>query len=120
MPILLIWLGQAITWISGTFLARWVATKVLIISVLIIVLPWVLKDVLQWFWKVSEIYRSEMQQFVNDQIISILGQAGLNATLTITSVAGYISNQIGLIDYATILFSGFALCWSLKFIGKIL
>lgn len=118
MPILLAWLGQAIAWASTNFLIKWAAKKALIIAICTIVLPWVLKDALIWFLKVTSSYRSEILQFINSQISSTIGSANIDATLTITSVAGYIAQQIGLVTYFSILLSGFAICWGLKFISR--
>lgn len=120
MPILLAWLGQALSWISGNFLIKWAAAKLLLIAALTIVLPWVLKDVLIWFWTVGAEYRATIMSAINDQIATVAGQAGIDATLSITSVGGYIAQQIGLDTYFSILVSGFIICWSLKFISKIL
>ncbi len=120
MPVLLVWLGQALAWLSSNFLVKWAAAKVLLIAALTIILPWVLKDALQWFWKVGSAYRTEIITFINSQITDIIGSAGIDATLSITSVGGYIAQQIGLVNYFSILVSGFAICWALKFIGKFL
>lgn len=118
MAVILVWLGQALAWVSGNFLIKWAATKVLVIGLLTIVLPWVLKDTLIWFWSVSAQYRVLLFDYINSQIVSVVGQAGINATLTITSIGGYIANQIGLLNYFTILVTGFTICWSLRFIGR--
>lgn len=118
MPILLVWLGQALAWISGNFLIKWAAAKVLIIGLLTIVLPWVLKDTLVWFWSVSSSYRSLLFDFINSQIVNVVGQAGINASLSITSIGGYIAGQIGLLNYFSILVTGFTVCWTLRFIGR--
>lgn len=120
MPILLAWLGQAFAWATAKTVVKWAAQKVLIISICTIVLPWVLKDVLVWFFKVTSSYRAEILTFINSQISSIIGSSNIDATLSITSIAGYIANQIGLINYFSILLSGFAICWSLKFISRFL
>lgn len=120
MPIILSWLFSAISWFSSSFLVRWAAAKVLLISAITIALPWVLKDGLQWFWKVTEKYRYELMTYINNQVLSILGNHNFDFSLNITSVGGYIANQIGVPEYFSILISGFGICWTLKFIGKFL
>lgn len=120
MPVIIAWLGQALSWIAGNFLIKWAAFKLLIVGFLVIVLPWVLKDTLIWFWSVSSSYRSLVFEFVNQQIVDVIGQAGINASLSITSIGGYIANQIGLLNYFSILVTGFTICWSIRFIGKFL
>lgn len=120
MPALLSWLFSAISWFSSSFVVRWAAGKVLLISVMTIVLPWVLKDCLQWFWKVGEEYRNQLLIFVTSQISSVINQESFDTTLSITGIAGYIADQIDLVNYFAILVSGYTICWSLKFIGKML
>lgn len=120
MHVIMIWLGQALAWISGNFLIKWAAAKVLLISLITIVLPWVLKDTLIWFWSVSSSYRALLFEFISTQITGIVGQAGIQASLSITSIGGYIANQIGLLNYFSILVTGFTVCWSIRFIGRFL
>lgn len=120
MPIILTWLGQALTWLSGSFVGKWIASKVLIISILTVVLPWVLKDALQWFWKVGEEYRYQIAQYFSDQLSTLLGSSNLDLSLNITGVAGYIANEIGLINYFSIIITGLTICCSIRLIGKFL
>lgn len=119
MPILS-FLGSIVTWFSTSFLTRWAATKIIAISLLTIVLPWVLKDSIQWFWKVGESYRSTITEYVNQIIANNLGGIAYNTTISLTSVGGYIANQIGLADYASILISGWSICWMIKILSRFL
>lgn len=118
MPALLAWLLNALGWIGSSFVGKWVAAKVFAISVVTIVLPWVLKDGLQWFWRVTEKYRLELLLFINQQISSVLTQLPDNLTVSLMGVAGYIANQIGLVNYFSIIMVGYGVCWSLKLISR--
>ena len=118
MPILG-FLATAAQWVIGFFVARWVAHKILWVSILTIVLPWVLKDGVQWFWRVGEEYKSQILTYVDSFLASALGAAGFDYSLNITGIAGYMATQMGIIDYIYIVLSGFAICWTLRIVGKI-
>lgn len=119
MPILA-FLGQAMMWISGTLIARWLAFKLFIIGCLTLVLPWVLKDGINWFWDATNAQRQTVAEHFN----SILAQAlnGIDASIVInlSSVGGYIANQIGLADYFSIIATAWGICWGYKIGAKFL
>lgn len=119
MPFLA-FLGQAMMWISAGLVARWLVIKLFIIGCLVVVLPWVLKDGINWFWDAT----NSSRQTVMEHFTSILNQqlSGINSDVIIhlTSIGGYIANQIGLQDYATIIVTTWGICWGYKIGAKFL
>lgn len=113
MPILG-FLGQAMMWIAGALIARWLVIKIFIIGCLVVVLPWVLKNGVSWFWDVSDTARSQLAQYTNDLLGTLLSGIDPNIVINISSIGGYIANQIGLVDYASILVTAFGICWGFK------
>lgn len=112
-------LVTAAQWILGFLVARWIAYKILWVTILVVVVPWVLKDGIQWFWKVGEEYRSHVLDWLNSFIAQALGTFGLDHTINITGVAGYMATQMGFLDYVSIVITGWGICWGLKILGKI-
>lgn len=119
MPIILTWLVTAFQWIAAFFVARWIAHKIFWITVLTVGLPWVLKDGVQWFWKAGEEYRTHILQFIDTHLATALGQAGFQTTISIYGVAAYMAQEMGFLDYVSIVITGWSICWGLKLIGKI-
>lgn len=112
-------LVTAAQWLLGFFVAQWVARKVFWISVLTVGLPWLLKDGLSYFWKVTEEYHKVVFQYVQGILDTALSLAGFDHTLNLYGVAGYIATQIGFLDYAAIVITAWGVCWTVKILGKI-
>lgn len=110
----------AAQWIVGFVIARWIAFKIFWIAVLTIGLPWLLKDGVNWFWKAGESYHTNIIGWISDYVNLALSTAGIGHTINLSGVAGYMATQMGFIDYVYIVISGWAICWTLKIIGKIL
>lgn len=118
MPILG-FIATVAQWIIGFFVAQWVARKVFWVAVLTVGLPWLLKDGLNYFWRVTEKYHEVVFGYIQGLLDSALNLAGFDHTLNIGSVAGYIANQIGFLDYVAIVITAWGVCWTIKILGKI-
>lgn len=119
MPILA-FLGQAMMWISGALVARWLVFKLFIIGCLTLVLPWVLKDGINWFWDVTNEKRQTIAEHFNSILSNLLIGIDPDVVIHLTSVGGYIANQIGLADYCTIIVTAWGICWGYKIGAKFL
>lgn len=113
MPILAL-LGQGLMWFAGAMVARWVVVKLFVIGCLVTVVPWVLKDGVSWFWDVTESQRAALSTYTNNLLQQLLSGIDPNIIINITSIGGYIANQIGLADYASILVTAWGICWGYK------
>lgn len=113
MPILA-FLGQAMMWIAGALVARWVIIKVFVIGLFVVVLPWVLKDGVNWFWDATDTSRAIFLQYLQTYFAELLSFIDPNIVINITSIGGYIAEQIGLADYAAIIFTALGVCWGYK------
>lgn len=107
-------LGQAMMWISGALIGRWVIWKLFVLGCLVTVVPWLFKDGMNWFWHVTETQRETIYQYFNSYTSTLLSGIDPNVVVKITSVGGYIANQIGLPDYAAIIVTAWGICWGYK------
>lgn len=113
-------LGQCMVWISGALIARWIIIKVFVIGCLVVVVPWVIKDGFNWFWQVTESQRSTLLSYFNDLTASLLSNIDPHVVIKITSIGGYIANQIGLSDYIAIIVTAMGICWGYKLAARFL
>lgn len=113
MPLLAL-IGQAMMWFAGALIARWLVFKLFIIGCLVVVLPWVLKNGVTWFWDVTDTTRSQIAEYANTVLSTLLSGIDPNIVINISSIGGYIANQIGLVEYASILVTAFGICWGIK------
>lgn len=98
-------------WDAVMYLARWTAVKLFVMGVLAIVLPWVLKGVLLWFWDFVSSYVFEFVGWVFGYISQAIADAGIDISINLTGVGGYLATQVGLIDYCSIIIAGWGLYW---------
>ena len=105
---------------SARQVALWLATKVFVLAILTIVLPFVLRGVLIWFFKFLQTYGSSIFSFFQESISGVVQQAGIETHLELTSVGGYLALQTGLIDYCSIIFTGWGLYWFVVIYPKLL
>lgn len=98
--------------------AKFLATKALMVAIIAIVLPWAIKPVFiyafEWIVKYGRTYGDLIMGFINSQTST----AGIDLNLTITGVGGFLAEQTGLIDYCSIIISGWGIYWTLAILAK--
>lgn len=99
--------------------ARWLATKALIIAIMAIVLPWILREIIIWLFKYSETYGYTIYQLVNSYLSSFLSGSDVVIDLELTSIGGYLALQTGLVDYCSIIFTGWGIYWVVCVLAKV-
>lgn len=106
-------------WFSLVYAARWLATKTLIIFLLMVVLPWVLKGILIWGFEYIVAYGREWGDLFMGLIGSLIGEAAsTDVSVSLTGVGGFLAVKTGLIDYASIIFSGWGVYWVVAVLAK--
>lgn len=88
-------------------IAKWVAIKALLISLIIIVLPWVLKGHYKWIIDHITNFIGTIATHIMTSIDSLSGGV-YDISLQLTGVGGYIASRIGFIEYCSIIFTGWA------------
>jgi len=98
--------------------ARWVSMRLLVVGLLTVILPRVLKGVFIWGFQYIERYGMVMVSHLMSTISQNSGES-FDINMQLTGVGGYIANQIGLIDYCTILITNWGLIISISFLIRI-
>lgn len=96
--------------------AKFIATRALLLSLLAIGLPWVLKGVLMWGFDWVLTYG----RVFGDQIMSYISAQAGSQTIAIhlSGIGGYLAEQTGLIDYCAIIITGWGLYWTVAVLAK--
>lgn len=108
-------------WLAAQEAAKWLATKALILAIMMLVLPFVLKGVIIWGFEWFAAYGREAFGMVMGAVGSLIGSSGevvQSSTLQLTGIGGYLAIQTGLIDYASIIFTGWGLYWIVAVLAK--
>ncbi len=100
--------------------AKWLATKAFVVAILAIVLPWVLKGFFIWAFEWIAAYGIDMVSAIIDYINSYLSQSSMQTQIDInlTGVGGYLAVKTGLIEYASIIFTGWGIYWVIAVLAK--
>lgn len=98
--------------------AKWLATKALMLALMMLVLPWVLKGVIIWAWQYFATYGREIASYTLELIGGLMGDAGVAIDINLTGIGGYMAIQTGLIDYSAIIFTGWGLYWVIAVLAK--
>jgi hypothetical protein len=98
-------------------IAKWFATKVLLISLLAIFFPFVMKGLFIWGFKYLITYSRVISEFVMDSVF-IATQGTYEVNIELSGVGGYLAIQTGLIDYCAIIFTGWGLYWVIAVLAK--
>jgi hypothetical protein len=97
--------------------AKWLATKVFIVALMATLLPWVLKGFFVWAFEYFQIYGGDILQYFMDSISQVTG-GSIDVNIELTGVGGYLATQTGLIDYCTIIFTGWGLYWVISVLSR--
>jgi len=98
--------------------AKWIAQKTLIVAVLAIVLPWVLREAMYWGFEYITVYGRSMAEQIMGYLNTLIGSAGVEVNIHLTGVGGYLAIQTGLIEYSSIIFTGWGLYWVVAVLAK--
>jgi hypothetical protein len=96
---------------SAVATAKWLATKTFLLYLIMVVLPWALKPVFIWAFEYIVAYGREYVNIFTQYIGSTLESHGVVLDIQLTGVGGYLASRTGLIEYASIIFSGWGLYW---------
>lgn len=100
-------------WMAFVEVAKWLAMKTLVVGLLAIVLPWVLRHFLLWAIDFFAEYADVIFGALEGGISSLLQTTGYDDfAIHINSVGGFLAHQTGLIDYCSIIFTGWGLYWT--------
>jgi hypothetical protein len=105
-------------WDSAMLIARWAAVKVLVTAILVTIVPWVLKNHMVWIYDLGYNFFTQIMSFVFGLFNQIIANAGIDIDINLSGVGGYIAGQVGLDDYALIIFSGWGIYWSIIIASK--
>jgi len=105
--------------------AMFLARKVLLLAALTIVLPWVLKGFLIWSMDYIIVYGRDYVTFMHSFVQDILSSSDVTSSFAsgavdfeITGIGGYLAMQTGLIDYCSIIITGWGLYWTVAILAK--
>jgi len=100
-------------WSAAKAAALWIATKALVLYCLVFILPWVFRKFFVWGIDFFIKYGQEMASFVSTELGEMLQEAGMqtNINIELTGVGGYLAIQTGLVDYISIISTGWGLYW---------
>jgi hypothetical protein len=97
--------------------AVWLASKVFIVAIMAIMLPWILKGVFIWGFEYFVVYGREIANYILSSISSVTaGQ--YDFSIPLSGVGGYLAIQTGLIDYCSIIFTGWGIYWVIAVLAK--
>ncbi len=99
-------------------LAQFIATKALILAIMMLVLPWVLKSVMVWAFQYFTVYGRDIANYMMSFMSDALAGSGVAVDINLTGVGGYLAIMTGLIDYSAIIFTGWGLYWVVAVLAK--
>lgn len=105
-------------WQASVEAAKWLATKTLIIAVIMVLLPSAMKAVFLWGFDYIVVYGQQWADLFKSYIESQIGSQGLDLTIQFSGIGGYLAVQTGLIDYISILSAGWAIYWVVAVLAK--
>lgn len=98
-------------WEVGMYIARWLVFRKFTVFALAFILPWALRGVIIWFWNLiaskDSVVRDWASSFVADQAAAL----GFELDIQMTGVGGYLAQQTGLLEYCSIIITGWGLYW---------
>ena len=98
-------------------IARFIAFKVFILLILLIVLPYVLKKLFIWGMEYFQEYGHVISGYFSDLINTITG-GEIEISMQLTSVGGYLAIKTGLIEYCAIIITGWGIYWTIALMSK--
>lgn len=98
--------------------ARWLATKVFIVALMATLLPWVLKGLFIWGFEYFVTYGRDIAQYVITAISAMMPEGSYDVNIELSGIGGYLAIQTGLIDYCSIIFTGWGLYWVIAILAK--
>jgi len=107
-------------WMAARDVAKYIATRALLITCLTVILPYVLKSYFLYMIKFLETYGGSITGFFTGMMGNMVKDTPYENIINIqlNSVAGYLAEQIGFIDYCSIILAGYAIAWIIN-IGRI-
>lgn len=105
-------------WMAAMEAAKFLATKALMLSIIAIVLPWAIKPVIIWAFEYIVKYGRDILSFFQSEVGQVVASSGMDLSYQLTGVGGFLAIQTGLIDYASIIFSGWGLYWAVAILAK--
>jgi hypothetical protein len=97
--------------------AKFLATRVLLIALMGTMLPWVLKGVYIWGFEYLVTYGSKISDYMLSQISSATA-GNFDVNIHLTGIGGYLAEVTGLIDYCSIIFTGWGIYWVVAVLAK--
>jgi len=105
-------------WDVGNYIAHWIAWKGLMLLIMAFVLPSVFRKAIEWGFAYVTTYSSEMattatstfSTMINNLISTNLG-VDWNINISLVGVGGFLAIHTGVLDYISIITSGWALAW---------
>jgi hypothetical protein len=100
--------------------ARWLATKTFVIVIIMVVVPSALKGVLLWLFDWLFTYGRDIASYLLSMMQSEIQASGMAESFAfqLTGPGGYLAIQTGLIDYASIIFTGWGVYWVVAVLAK--
>jgi hypothetical protein len=102
---------------AAVMAAQWLAMRAFVIAIIAIMLPWVLRGVLGWGFNWMVTYGKEITSLIMDYI-NTATSGNVAVDIDLTGLGGYLAYHTGLLDYASIIFTGWGLYWVIAILAK--
>jgi len=97
--------------------AQWIALRAFVIAIMMIVLPWVLRGALAWGFNWMVTYGRGISTMLLSYIQSATN-GNVDVNIDLTGVGGYLAYQTGLLEYSSVIFTGWGLYWIVAVLAK--
>jgi hypothetical protein len=91
--------------------AAWLAYKKFALVLIAVFMPYILRGFFMWAWNFIAKHNQEMTIWFSGKAYDWLATAGIIVDLQLSGVGGYIANKVGLIEYCTVIITGWSLVW---------
>lgn len=98
-------------WDVVRYVSAWLAYKSFALILIAVVLPVVLRKFFAWSWNFLAAHGINALEYVFGWIDQAMIDAGIAVDVNLTGVGGYIASQVGLIEYCSVIITGWALVW---------
>ena len=109
-------------WDGAKEVLKWIAVRAFAITLMILILPWVLRNIVIWFIKYMQIHGHGMVDYVTALMAEFFTNTGMETDINIelSGIGGFFAIHTGVIEYISILMTGYAAYWYIIFITKTL
>jgi hypothetical protein len=98
-------------WETAMYVARWLVFRKFTLFALAFILPWALRGVIIWVWNLIATNDAGVRDWMTTFVAQKASELGFELQIEMTGVGGYLAQQTGLLEYCSIIITGWGLYW---------